>query len=174
MTTALIAAAAAVMALGAVAWWLRQRLRIVTVAGDSMHPTLASGDRLLVRRTRLTRVRVGDVVVVDLHDPELGDAPPDDGRWLIKRAAATHGDPVPVSVAPVLSIPPGTPVPRGFLIVIGDNLDASYDSRAFGYVSAGRVFGVVVRRIGSTRRGPSPAGGQSAGTRPAGPRASTW
>ena len=83
---------------------------------------------------------------------ELGDAPPDDGRWLIKRAAATHGDPVPVSVAPVLSIPPGTPVPGGFLIVIGDNLSASYDSRAFGYVSARRVFGVVVRRIGSPRR----------------------
>lgn len=152
MTTVLIAAAAAVMALGAVARW---RLRIVTVAGDSMHPTLASGDRLLVRRTRLTRVRVGDIVVVDLHDPELGDAPPDDGRWLIKRAAATHGDPVPVSVAPVLSIPPGTPVPGGFLVVIGDNLAASYDSRAFGYVSARRVFGVVVRRIGSTS--PAPA-----------------
>ncbi|MFC0531392.1 S26 family signal peptidase [Phytohabitans kaempferiae] len=153
MTTVLIAAAAAVMALGAVAWWLRQRLRIVTVAGNSMHPTLASGDRLLVRRTRLTRVRVGDIVVVDLHDPELGGAPPDDGRWLIKRAAAIHGDPVPASVATVLSIPPGAPVPGGSLVIIGDNLAASYDSRNFGYVSAGRVFGVAVRRIGSTRRG---------------------
>lgn len=165
-----IATAVAVLVLGSVTWWLRQHRRIVTVTGDSMRPTLAAGDRLLVRRTSLPRVKVGDIAV--LTAKEFPDAdmlatdmlPTDIEHWVIKRVVATAGDPVPASVAPVMAVQPGTPLPDGALAVIGDNVDASHDSRVFGYVSADQVFGVVVRRIGSTRRHDlHPAAGRPAG-----------
>lgn len=134
------------LAAGTAVGWLRWRLRIVTVFGDSMLPTLAPGDRLLVRRTPLSRVRAGDIVVV--RHPwrvEVVAEPGASHGWLVKRAVAAPGDPVPASV---LSVPPGTPVREGSLIVIGDNPDASSDSRDFGYVTTDDLFGVVVRPIG--------------------------
>jgi signal peptidase I len=54
---------------------------------------------------------------------------------------------VPASVAPVLSVRPGSPVRAGALIAIGDNRDVSVDSRAFGYVFADDLLGVVLRPI---------------------------
>ena len=140
-------AAGAAMALGLALGWLRWRLRIVTVTGESMRPTLAPGDRLLVRRTPLARVRTGDIVV--LANPRRAAAA---GRrrghdLMVKRAVATAGDPVPALVAPVLSVRPGTPVRDGAIIAIGDNTDVSYDSRVFGYVFSDNLIGVVVRPI---------------------------
>src|SRR5690606_41756413 len=52
----LLAAAAAVL-------WLRRTLVAVEVHGTSMAPTFHQGDRVLVRRRGLARLRVGDVVV---------------------------------------------------------------------------------------------------------------
>ena len=100
MTPYLIAVVA-LLAVGGAVGWLRWRLRIVTVFGDSMRPTLESGDRLLVRRTSLSRIRIGDIVVI--QHPWQEDVILDPGAsspWLIKRAVATPGDPVPASVAP--------------------------------------------------------------------------
>jgi signal peptidase I len=84
---------------------------------------------------------------VDPDRSEPGTEPHHGDHWLIKRAVATPGDPVPASVAPILSVPPGSPVQDGALIAIGDNPDASFDSRAFGYVFADYLLGVVLRPI---------------------------
>lgn len=147
MTSYLIVAVVLLAAAAAVGW-LRWRLRIVIVFGDSMRPTLADGDRLLVRRTRLSRVRTGDIVVIQ-HPWRLEAivAPGTGSRWLIKRAIATPGDPVPASVAATLSVQPGSPVRDGALIAVGDNQDASFDSREFGYVTASDLYGVVMRPL---------------------------
>lgn len=146
--TPYLAAAVVAVVLGAAIGWLRWQLRIVTVIGESMRPTLAPGDRLLVRRTPLARVRTGDIVV--LAYPDRGEIARDrrrDHNLLVKRAVATAGDPVPALVAPVLSVRPGTPVRDGALIALGDNIDVSYDSRVFGYVHADDLLGVVLRPI---------------------------
>jgi signal peptidase I len=136
------------LALGAAAGWLRWRLRIVTVTGDSMQPTLVPGDRLLVRRTPLARVRTGDIVVHAYPNRgEFASSEVAGDNWLIKRAVAVPGDPVPASVAATLSVRPGSPVRDGALIAIGDNRDASFDSRTFGYVLASELLGVVLRPI---------------------------
>lgn len=145
MAPYLIAAATAA-AIGAIGW-LRWRLRIVTVIGDSMRPTLAPGDRLLVRRTSLARVRGGDLVVLAYPDRGAAIDRRRGDDWLIKRAVATPGEPVPASVAGVLSVLPGSPVRDGAIIAIGDNPDVSFDSRAFGYVFADDLLGVVLRPI---------------------------
>jgi signal peptidase I len=148
MSPYLVIVPAALLALGAAVGWLRWRLRIVTVTGESMRPTLAPGDRLLVRRTPLTRIRTGDIVVLAYPDRgEFASSQVAGDNWLIKRAVAVPGDPVPASVAATLSVRPGSPVRDGALIAIGDNRDASFDSRTFGYVLASELLGVVLRPI---------------------------
>jgi signal peptidase I len=135
-----VAAAAAV--------WVRRSLVMVTVNGSSMEPTLLPGDRVLVRRRSLARVRRGDIVVLEPPVPgglSAGDRAGLDGRrWNIKRAVALPGDPVPPAVADVAG---DRLVPPGALVVIGDGA-ASTDSRQRGFYHATDLLGVVVRRIG--------------------------
>lgn len=119
---------------------LRGRLLVVTVRGVSMEPTYRSGDRLLVRRLRLNQVRTGQVVVVRV--PGAGPDDPTDGR-MVKRAVAVPGDPVPPDI-PV----PEPIVPEGRLLILGDNLARSNDSRRLGYLPADALIGVVLRPIG--------------------------
>ncbi|MEV6912665.1 S26 family signal peptidase [Amycolatopsis sp. NPDC051071] len=134
--------AVAMVIVVAVAWllMLRRRLIVVTVHGVSMEPTYVAGDRLLVRRSRLERVRTGQVVVVQGGPGKPGD--PTAGR-LVKRAVAVPGDPIPSQI-PV----PGDVVPEGNLLVLGDNPARSNDSRRLGYIPADALIGVVLRPIG--------------------------
>lgn len=133
----------ALTAVGAVLAWLlvlRSRLLVVTVHGVSMEPTYHSGDRLLVRRAKLDRVRAGQVVVVRVDTTTPDD--PTQGR-MVKRAVAVPGDPVPPQI-PV----PGPRVPVDSLLVLGDNSARSNDSRRLGYLPADALIGVVLRQMG--------------------------
>ena len=108
----LIAPVAAVLIGGAS--WLRLRLLVVTVQGQSMAPTYAHGDRVLVRRARPGRLRAGQVVVVDLP-VDMRPAPAGVGRAeavrqrrVIKRVAAVSGEAVPAAVpAATATVPAG-------------------------------------------------------------------
>lgn len=71
--------------------------------------------------------------------------------WLLKRVVAVPGDPVPRYHVPALRDTPESLVPRGRLVVLGDNPPASLDSRQFGYLPQERLLGVVVRRLGEPR-----------------------
>lgn len=126
----------------ALAGWvvvLRRRLLVVTVLGVSMEPTYRSGDRLLVRRSRLKAIRTGQIVVVQLSGATPGDSTA--GR-LVKRAVAVPGDPVPPQIPIADQI-----VPEGRLLVLGDNPARSNDSRRLGYIPADALIGVVLRPI---------------------------
>ncbi len=144
---------------------VRRRFVVVTVEGASMEPAYRAGDRVLVRRARLSAVRRDQVVVVanpavppDRPSPQV---PAWAARrlWVIKRAVAIPGDPVPPELAWARDAGPAAAVPAGRLVVLGDNAKASVDSRRFGYVTADRVVGVVVRRLPSARE-PARGGGQ--------------
>ncbi|MEU6957831.1 MULTISPECIES: signal peptidase I [unclassified Streptomyces] len=82
--------------------WARRSLVVVSVQGTSMEPAVVDGDRVLVRRRRLRRVKVGDIVV--LEPPPDGpyrsaaEAGPDGRVWNVKRVAALPGDPLPRGV----------------------------------------------------------------------------
>ncbi|WP_248960691.1 S26 family signal peptidase [Sphaerisporangium perillae] len=136
VSLAVVLTLSAILAIGLRA---RRRYLVVTVHGESMAPTYREGERVLVRRAPLAEVRPGQVVVVE--DP----VPP--GRWIIKRAAALPGDPVPGEVAAAAGAAPGSRVPAGCLVLLGDNPAASADSRRFGYIPAGRLLGVVSRSL---------------------------
>ncbi|OKI81713.1 S26 family signal peptidase [Micromonospora sp. CB01531] len=157
MTAGLLAGAVALAAaglLGAAGCWLRQRYLTVTVDGESMLPTYRPGERLLVRRVTPAAVRAGQVVVLSgFGQPRPAGArraPAPDARrgpaWIIKRVAAVPGDPIPRDVA-ALHQAPGTRVPNGRVVVLGDNPGRSFDSRQSGYVTTDRLLGVVLRRL---------------------------
>jgi len=132
-----------------------RRLAVVTVAGRSMEPTLSDGDRLLAVRTPRP-LRLGDMVVLEApydsdvavpwHRPPAGPGETD-RRWIVKRVTALAGDAVPAEAAG--QVPEGETVPTGQLLVVGDNLAESYDSRQIGYIPAERIFGLVVRPLRS-------------------------
>ena len=117
----------------------RRRYAVVTVDGVSMLPAYHHGDRLVARRGA-GRLAVGDVVVFE--QPRLGPEGRAEwrggSRWMVKRVAALPGDPMPPSCVPVNG---AAPVPAGSLAVLGDNRAASADSRSFGLVPLGRVYG---------------------------------
>jgi signal peptidase I len=142
----LAAAGISVVGVGALLGWARRRLVVVTVDGHSMRPCLAHGDRLLVRRAPLGALRAGQIVVVALDGavPAPGGGP----CWLVKRAVAVPGDPVPRAAVPALRHAPEQRVPAGHLVVLGDNAGASRDSRQFGYLPAAGLLGVAVGRLG--------------------------
>jgi signal peptidase I len=118
--------------------WLRLRLVVVTVRGDSMAPTLRSGDQVLVRRTPLRAVPAGALVV--FARPRTTEP-----GWMIKRAIAVPGDVIPRARVATLWSYPGNRVPAHHMVVLGDNPDESYDSRHFGYIGEHALLGVVHR-----------------------------
>ncbi|MBG0816724.1 S26 family signal peptidase [Planomonospora sp. ID82291] len=127
--------------------WVRRRLVVVTVEGPSMEPALRDGDRVLVRRVPLPRVRAGQVMVARRPPPVgSGDAP---GGWLIKRVVAVPGEPVPPEVRPAVGEAGDhdVRVPAGCLVVLGDNRARSADSRHWGYVTGEHLLGVVHRAM---------------------------
>lgn len=136
------------------AWAARRCLAVVEIEGTSMAPAYRPGDRVLIRRTGLARLAAGQVVVFQHGLPggrwRTGPLPaPQRVRWLIKRVVAVAGDPVPEAVMERVGARPGDVVPEARLVVIGDGR-VSEDSRAWGYLPADRVLGVVVRRLGRT------------------------
>jgi signal peptidase I len=147
------AALVIVVSVAGAARWARRRLVLVTVDGSSMEPALYPGDRVLVRRRGLARVRRGDIVVLEPPVPpgvtRVAVAPRalDSRRWNIKRAAALPGDPVPPAAHDAAGV---DRVPPGALVVFGDHA-TSIDSRQRGFFSANDLLGVVVRRVSRTR-----------------------
>ncbi|MEV4132167.1 S26 family signal peptidase [Dactylosporangium sp. NPDC049742] len=122
---------------------LRRRFLAVTVTGVSMEPTLRPGDRVLVRRVPLHRVRRGQLVVI--RPPAGLPHPQDSPPWMVKRAVALPGDTVPIEV-PALDDGSGV-VPPGRFVVLGDNAGRSYDSRRAGCFRSDALLGVVVRTL---------------------------
>ncbi|MFI0453953.1 S26 family signal peptidase [Actinomadura sp. 6N118] len=129
--------------------WARRRLMVITVRGLSMTPAYHPDDRVLVRRVPLTRIRTGDVVVVEQPPPPWSTSHTKQ-EWVIKRVAATPGDPVPADLA---DTQPNATVPTACLVVLGDNPKESYDSRHYGYIPADRLIALVVRRMSTSAQG---------------------
>jgi signal peptidase I len=74
----------------------------------------------------------GDVVVIGRHDgfPVQRSRPArvwDGRRWTIKRVGAVAGEPVPAGIPVSDAV-----VREGKLVLLGDNAEASFDSRIVG------------------------------------------
>lgn len=111
--------------------WARRKLILITVRGDSMAPTYRNGQRLLVRRGGY---QAGQVVVFRPSSPRVYDV-----GWLVKRAVAIAGDPVPADLSERAAV---AVVPAGRLLVRSDAPDG-LDSRQLGLIDNRDVLGVV-------------------------------
>lgn len=132
------------------------------IPSESMVPTLQVGDRVLVNKLSydLHDVHRQDVVVFKAPKAaETGDI-----EDLVKRVIGLPGDTVEARDGKVyvngtvLSEPylpagtqttnlPPTTVPPGYMFVMGDNREASKDSRIFGPVKESAIVGRVFVRI---------------------------
>jgi signal peptidase I len=130
-------------------------VQIMRVGSESMSPTIATGDLVLLDRGHHGIARM-DVVVVER---------PDTGVLLVKRAVALGGDQVAIEDGVLVvngaavcepAIDPERldgvwfgpeTVPPGEVFLLGDDRASSIDSRAFGTVSADDVRGRVNSRL---------------------------
>jgi signal peptidase I len=105
-------------------------LRLAVVTGQSMAPTLKSGQLVLIDRAydRSQPITSGDVVALTVED-----------QVIVKRvrSVADYGRPGFASTAP-----PGT------VFVLGDASQISWDSRDFGPVPTDRILGRVIGWFG--------------------------
>ncbi len=130
--------------------------RLGIVHGESMYPTYLNGQVVLVRRynmfcPRLKRYDVillrqgNDVIikrvyrlpgeVVDTTFPDVKDQAIRTGLSDYYEQHTTH---TPSGKKVIFTVPPG------YIIVLGDNLPVSDDSRVFGPVPIKNVLGIVV------------------------------
>lgn len=133
-------------------------IRIIDVSGTSMNPTLTNGDKMLVSDL-FYRPKAGDVVVfkTDNYDPN---------KALVKRIIATEGQEINIDFENGIVYVDGDPiqedyineltntkldfigpqtVPEGCVFVMGDNRNASTDSRKkeIGMVDERMILGRV-------------------------------
>ena len=133
--------------------------RLVVVQGDSMNPTLADGEKLVVSAV-YSKAERGDVVIV-----RRGKSSP-----LVKRVIAVEGDRVAIDSRSFQVMLNGRPlkeeyavgqtlprdfgtgtrtIPEGYVMVLGDNRENSRDSRCreIGLIPEEAISGRVLFRF---------------------------
>lgn len=143
-------------------------IKLAYVSGESMYPTLADGDLLLVNQVNNQPSR-GDIILIDISQSSLP------GEYAVKRVVALEGDTVILDyesdsvyvngvriVESYLNLDQGDPmielngvsaityqVPPGAVFVLGDNRNDSIDSRSemLGMIERTEIVGVVFLHI---------------------------
>lgn len=137
-------------------------IRPFVVSGESMDPTLETGDYLLI-----------DEVTYRFNEPERGDvvvfrAPPEPTKFFIKRIIGLPGDTVTIKGSEITITNSENPkgftlsedfithessntmtvtVPADQYFVMGDNRAGSYDSRSWGTLPKENVRGRALLRL---------------------------
>lgn len=125
------------------------------VSGDSMYPTLNSGDLLI--SSRISGFEIGDIVIV-----ERDNASPLESKYLVKRVIARQGDTLDIISGQIIlnnklitepyitnswNCDYSIVVPEGYVFLMGDNRNVSVDSRVMGPVPISNVKARVLRDI---------------------------
>jgi signal peptidase I len=128
-------------------FWARARWLIVTVQGDSMDPTLQDGQRIVARRVRRQprgRRDFGrnDIVVFRLSERFIRRHDSASLPLRVKRITNIEGDPLPDWARSHSWATGTTHVPRGKLLVLGDQAN-SQGSPQLGFIDEASIIAVV-------------------------------
>jgi signal peptidase I len=109
------------------------------VPSPSMRPTLLEGDRIWVNKLAYSlHIPFTTISLLRWSAPQRGDVvvffSPADGKRCVKRVVGVPGDRVDIGGQGVL-------VPERYYFVMGDNREASVDSRCYGCVHQERIVG---------------------------------
>lgn len=123
-------------------------MEVVVVDGESMHPTLEHGERLIVNKLAGTDPKRGDIVVFKQH------------ANYVKRVIALEGDAVRIEngVLRVSGLPAEeecllcsddfgpAAVPADHVFLLGDNRSISFDSRSedMGFIHIDNISGKII------------------------------
>ena len=139
-------------------------LDIVHIRGSSMEPTFRDGDAVLINKLAYGLVKpFGDSVLCSWQEPEAGDiviylhegklvikrciavaAAPLDYSYNIGYTLAVNGQRFPLSEAKYENMALAGRVPDGMILAVGDNPDASIDSRDYGFIP---LYNVLARAV---------------------------
>lgn len=126
-----------IVLLGAV--FFKVNFNTAEVKGQSMEPTLKSGQRVLTSKAYglIGAIKKNDIVVLQEEQSK---------GYFIKRVYGLPGDEIPWALAPQdWPLENGKyVVPEGRIYVIGDNINHSDDSRKFGAFRLDKVIGKVL------------------------------
>lgn len=142
-----------ILALAGVAFFTLGRVEVV---GVSMMPTYQDGQRLLVLKAwkQLSPLKVGDVVVIEPANKRGRESQIIKRIVFIQNAEGSLPWPGVVHTSkgdmltPMLFHPNmiSMGVPKNGMLVLGDNLENSTDSREFGSVFPHEVFGKIITK----------------------------
>jgi signal peptidase I len=142
-----------ILAMAGAAFFILGRVEVV---GESMMPTFQDGQRLLVLKSwkQFSPLKVGDVVVIEPAAKKGREAQIIKRIVFLQNAEGTLPWPgmVKTSKGDMLTptlFPPGafaTPIPPNSILVLGDNIENSTDSREFGPVAISEIYGKILVR----------------------------
>jgi signal peptidase I len=119
--------------------FLSPYFKMAEVKGESMLPTLQSGQKVLTSHAYwlVGKVKINDIIV--LKEEKSQD-------YFIKRVLGLPGDKIPWSMGPMnWPMEKGSyTVPEDRIYVVGDNLNHSDDSRKFGAFLQSNILGKVL------------------------------
>lgn len=139
-------------------------LDIVHIRGSSMEPTFKDGDAVLINKLSYGLVQpFGSSRLCSWNKPEAGDIViyMHEGKLVIKRCVAVAAAPLdysynigytlavngqrfPLSEAQYENMALACQVPDGMILAVGDNPDASIDSRDYGFIPLNNVLARAV------------------------------
>ncbi|KAF8721298.1 hypothetical protein HU200_023229 [Digitaria exilis] len=117
-------------------------VNIISVTGESMHPTFTAADRVLQGDFVLAERRCLEKYEFSHGDVILFKCPSNHKELFVKRLIALPGEWVQLPGSPKV-----TKIPEGHCWVEGDNAARSLDSRSFGPIPLGLVQGRVTHII---------------------------
>lgn len=136
------------------------------IQGTSMEPTYKTGDRVAVFKLSYgITLPFYDRIIIGWSEPQVDDIVVCrlNSRMIVKRCTALAGTPldysakkgytlivdgkeIPLTEEQFHKMNGSFVVPEGYVLLVGDNAEASIDSRNYGFINTKNIIGRVIKK----------------------------